>query len=446
MFPLEKLASELILMVMKEVIALDEDVHKQATCRTPPTRNLSALIWASPISLRLYNASPGLVLDRLSSLTQWVLPRGGAYMQAYNAANLRVGLAAWKGPEEEQVEKLVKPHIERMMWFNGRLDSLESEDIDDEFDSLVLPSEYLLFLQSKSHLAEFLDLAAKTRRLGSRLVDSLHDQQPYWTGCTPISQQSASGITREGIHETLLRFQIYCDTFLSDDHVLADEASRHRKAFFTRYDEVSSGAGTGFYDSNLGQERWASGIWNHHHELFYLVLHYIFDEHKTIIRSAAQHLGVTVYPNAAHDRNRTEYGNNGAPSTKESSQVQRLPGTLALENDATRQAQVLRLHNRTAVMEDGYCRYMLSFGLDLVDRLLRMSPDEQCEYTLAEFSWFSMIQEPRACHLKNTAVRGWAPTGFKGTRWEDSKDQSRMAYTAWFWELARRAQVGTNSC
>lgn len=163
MFPLERLAPELILMVMKEVITLDEDVDKLATYQTPPTRNLSALIWASPISLRLYNASPGLVLDRLSSLSQCALPRADAYIQAYNAANLRLELVGWEGAGEEQLQQLVKPHIESMMRFNGRLDRISLRYIDDKFDSrvysLVLRDEYLLFSQSEPRLAEFLDLA-----------------------------------------------------------------------------------------------------------------------------------------------------------------------------------------------------------------------------------------------------------------------------------------------
>lgn len=402
MFPLEKLALELILMVIQEVTTIDKDVEKLATCRTPPAQTLSALIWASPISFRLYNASPSLVHDRLFSLAQWILPRDHAHMQAYNAAALRFQLAGWEGVEQGQLQRLLEPHIERSMRYNNLLD----RDGDASYRSFIPYDEYLASLQSKFYLGEFLDLANRAQRFSSRLVAHLQHQRSFWTGCTVISTGSSRVTTREDMHEPLLRFQTYCDTFFRQDDVLADEAARYRRAYFTRFDEVSS---TVFYGSYLGR---ASGRCNGHHELFYLVLHHVFDEHKNILRDVTHDLRAKA---------------------------------LAHEKDAARQAQIMRLHNRTIVMEDGYCRYMLSFGLDLVDRLLRMSSDEKREYTLTEFSWFSMTQEPQACYLENTAVDGWAPTEANGTRWEDSKDHSRMAYTAWFWELARRAQVGTNS-
>lgn len=430
MFLLEKLAPELILMIMKEVISLDKDVDKRATPRKSRTGNLSALIFASPVSLRLYNASPSLVLHRLSSLTQWALPRKNAALQAYNAANLRLGLAAWEGPREAQVQKVVKPHIKRMMWFNHQLDLISSREIAADFGSLVLRGEYDLFLQSRCHLAEYLDLASRARGLGSRLMnylhsrlaDQFHHERPDWEGCIRINLRSIRRTTREDLHEPLLRFQTYCDTFFRHDHVLADNASMHRKAFFTRYDEDSVYDRTYFDNSDLGRQRW------HNHELFHVVLHYIFEEHKSIIRNVARGLGATTLPNASRDGNRTEQDN-----------------TLALESNATRRGQILRLHNRTVVMEDGYCRYMTSFGLDLVDQLLRMSPDDKQEYVLTEFSRFSLTQEPQACFLENTAdICKWDPNGSSGRRWQDSKDRSRMAYTAWYWELAHRAQVGTN--
>jgi len=81
-----------------------------------------------------------------------------------------------------------------------------------------------------------------------------------------------------------------------------------------------------------------------------------------------------------------------------------------LGEDATRRAlQVLPLDKRRPAQEDGYCRHMTSFGLELVQRLTPMTPDEQCRYTLVEFSRFSLTEiphasfPPRVCACDNPA-------------------------------------------
>jgi hypothetical protein len=239
----------------------------------------------------------------------------------------------------------------------------------------------------------------------------------------------------ERVHnqQALLRLQTYCDSFFVGDDVLEEEASRCRRIFFKRRDE-GYGRGNGH------------GAW------FHLAIHYVFQEHKAVLQQVARELGIVVYSGQSEDDPPgTDYVLDRvvkrAQELSEALKLQEAAPLLGFE--ATRRAlQTLRLAQRRLVMEDGYCRYMTSFGPELVDWLVRLSPDERQTFTLEKFWRFSLAQVPYACYPPRTLGScrrefKW-PAAWKGT-WADSRDRSRMAYAAWFWDVARLAKVGTNS-
>lgn len=103
----------------------------------------------------------------------------------------------------------------------------------------------------------------------------------------------------------------------------------------------------------------------------------------------------------------------------------------APEETPARRYEILRFQTWTAIEVDGYCRYLMSFGLGLLDRLLKMTAEQRRDYTLASFYRFSLSQRFPKFYQDDASL-------------EESKDRSRMCYTAWLWDLARIAEVGRN--
>ena len=121
------------------------------------------------------------------------------------------------------------------------------------------------------------------------------------------------------------------------------------------------------------------------YEYFHIVLHYLFQEHKMTIREVAKRLSVTPDPGLCETPDATR--------KEEELQAAEILQRAALEMptaEIRKALQIERLDKRRLAEEDGYRRYLASFGISLVDRILRMSENERRDFTLTEFSRFSL--------------------------------------------------------
>lgn len=111
----------------------------------------------------------------------------------------------------------------------------------------------------------------------------------------------------------------------------------------------------------------------------------MFQEHKITIREVATGLLVTLDPSLCDTPDATR-----KEEELRAAQVLQRAAT-SMPTDMVRKAlQTQRLDKRRLAEEDGYCRYLASLGIGLVDRILRMTEDERRDFTLTEFSPFSL--------------------------------------------------------
>ncbi len=130
------------------------------------------------------------------------------------------------------------------------------------------------------------------------------------------------------LQKPLLRFQIYCDSFFTQDTVLAEEASRYRQEFFKRRDEVPTYEEAGGHDND-----------------FHMILHYVFQEYKTVVRQVAYDLGIIIYPGPSDDDpSGIEYTPDFIKQKQELREALRLQrAATLLGEDTTKQSPDIRL-------------------------------------------------------------------------------------------------------
>lgn len=118
---------------------------------------------------------------------------------------------------------------------------------------------------------------------------------------------------------------------------------------------------------------------------------------------------------------------------------------------STRAREIEVFANRTVAMEDGFCRYLASYGLALPYQLAMMEPAGRIQKVLEDFAHFSHHEIPVSCFppINQTRLWPWStgpwPEERAGSRWGDSKSRSRRTYTAWYWDIMRIGCLGSNS-
>lgn len=401
---LETLPFELHIMVLEEC--------------TPQA--LLALISASPVSLYIYSDNRERVLHSIRDVSKLTLEDPAALL-AQSIVHLRLYHKRSIGTDLDEQDwwRFVEPlaNVGAIMGgFSGFLGPMF-------FDFLA----YRKYWDSLAFLAGHMELASRIDRLLARF----QPHQPLVFAGLPSRSSKRASRALESHQVHFLRFEVYCQSFFHGNRALSDKAAEYRATFFQRAIEVDV-----LFELHLVAKN----------KKFRKILDYIFQEHKSVIREVAKDLGSTEYP---------------GPSRTDLARA----GPFPPQGTSSRHLQILRLDNRRLVEEDGYCRYLMSFGLGLVDRIFQMSKEERCDYTLDEFYRFSLSQTPQACFPQwdRTETNGYDkreypwrdfigeqreslewPPATAGTAWEDAIDRSGMSYTAWFWDMARLAGIGTN--
>ncbi|KAL6852607.1 hypothetical protein ACO1O0_007154 [Amphichorda felina] len=221
------------------------------------------------------------------------------------------------------------------------------------------------------------------------------------------------------IRRALVRFDSCCHTFFLGDAVMDADLRLWERKHCTEAGRLSGPRAYHVTRINWGWEFWAMAA----------ASRLVFTHHKVLLNSVARGLGLSYSFETVPFALRPE-----AELPKE------LIGATVEHDDDSRRVEfrVFVFARRALDMEDGYCRWQTSCGLDLVDRLWNMSHAELRDYTLTKYDEFAAKQRPKADPtVPKPLIWDGKLIGDQLPKelWDKCKDKTRMTYTAWYWDM-----------
>ncbi|KAI1378767.1 hypothetical protein F4677DRAFT_443253 [Hypoxylon crocopeplum] len=310
-------------------------------------REVRSLISASPRYLQDFTHNRSRILRPLIETASRSLPLHTTAAWIFSAATLRLqreDQATWNGDEAR-----------------GRaLRTCPQKPIDINLHAM----RHNIQWQKLPVLIHLLDLADETAFLTVQL-------EPH----TAYAQRRAPGSW--DAQRGLLTLELYCQTVLAGNGVLAPDIAASWRSFFC----VPHQDPWTHVDKGLAPQ-----------DRFYVAFHSALRKHRDVLRGVARDLGVTERPVYCVVADEDDDDNAPAPPRRDEDflAVYRHVGK------STRSPDVVCLDVRTPSDEDTYCWYMTSRGIRVLARLLRMTKMERRAYTLAEFARFWLAREPLA--------------------------------------------------
>ena len=284
------------------------------------------------------------------------------------------------------------------------------------------------------YLKQLLEWGEQVERFCSRtdaLCATPHDpKRRYSNGC-----QCSMGLQayycedlRGKIRRALARFDSCCHAFFLGDTVLYEALRRWERWYCTwqgRMMASTQGISKHWFG---GPNTWHEDLWAVDAAARLVVTH-----HHVLVNMVARGLGL-----------RHTFDTYYIPfSVKPESELLSRPTDAAVDKEDSARVDVLS--KRDANMEAGYCRWLSSFGLGLVDELWAMSHTELRDFTLTKYNEFASKQTPlgdptlKVAHkIEDVPVK----YTFRSDEWEACGDDSRMAYTAWYWDISCPGKLG----
>lgn len=196
------------------------------------------------------------------------------------------------------------------------------------------------------------------------MQDSLETQYRQWyPGPFPRKPPKLFVTERRLFQDALFRYENYCQAFFHnrDFHFEGDDTLRSFLMLQSPCLDV-------LFPRNTA-------------ERFYSIVHYIYDQHCSIVRNVVNSLGSLAIP----PPDQTE--------AAEATGIKRAART-PLSNDAPFQLRVCRFRHRSTLETHNYIHYLTSQGFGMLLALQRMNIHAQRDFTLATFFQVSQSGNP----------------------------------------------------